>query len=90
MTPDEAVRMDRAIEKIEAVAVALAAIMPRCSQHDGRLVKLETAVGGNGREGLMTRVDRIEQKALAVWTMAGGTIALVSAAAGAVASWLAK
>lgn len=83
-------RIDTAVEKIEAAAERLTHIEAACPLHTERLVAVELSLFGNGKNGLMTRVDRIEQKARAVWAAIGMVVGLVGAAAGAVGMWWAK
>jgi len=101
MSPDESTRIhdridravektEKAVEKIEVAAQKMATIEASCPFHAERLVNVEQSVFGNGRTGLMTRVDRLEQKARAVWAIIGGAVALVGAGFGALGTWLAK
>jgi hypothetical protein len=68
-------------KRLEELRVGLAAINEHLSNQDKILARLDAAVNGNGRPGLLTRVDRLEQRAASeLWARRRVVAAAIGAA----------
>jgi hypothetical protein len=75
-------------KRLEDIRVGIAALSEHLSNQDRVLSKLEAAVNGNGKPGLLVRVDRLEQQGASDrWARRRVAAAAIGAAFAAVAGW---
>ena len=76
-------------EKINSIAVENAAQVERRTMNEARIDRIDHAIFGNGREGLTTRIDRLEQsKNHMVWIV-GLAVGVLGSVIGSIAPLIA-
>jgi hypothetical protein len=81
-------RLDRLEAKLDQIVEALTQQVTICGPSRAKLESLCNTVYGNGRDGLITRIDRVETVRRVAWHVAAVTLGLVSAIAGSLITWL--
>lgn len=81
-------KLDRHEQKLEQIIESLASHKALCEPIRARLEGVCLSVYGNGRDGLMTRVDRLETSRRMAGQLIAALIGLLTGAAGAALAWL--
>jgi len=81
-------RLDRLDDKLDEIYAAVNQQQATCTAARSRLESVCLALYGNGRPGLLTRVDRLEMERRMWMNMLSGALGLVSGVAGTVITWL--
>jgi len=81
-------RLDRHGEKLEQIIEALASHTAVCEPMQSRLEAIGLSLYGNGRAGLITRVDRLETSRRLAGQVVAVVVGLLTGAAGTALAWL--
>jgi hypothetical protein len=81
-------RLDRLDSKLDQIMEAVTQQVTICGPARARLDTVCSTVYGNGREGLVTRIDRVETIRRVTWHTAAAALGLVSAILGSLITWL--
>jgi hypothetical protein len=81
-------RLDRLDGKLDQIMEAVTQQVTICGPSRAKLDAVCNTVYGNGRDGLVTRIDRLETIRRVAWHMAAATVGLLSAIVGSLITWL--
>jgi hypothetical protein len=73
---------------LDQIVEALTQQVTICGPSRAKLESLCNTVYGNGRDGLVTRIDRLETVRRVAWHVAAVTLGLFSATVGSLITWL--
>jgi hypothetical protein len=81
-------KLDRHEQKLEQMMESVVAHTAACEPMQSRLEAVCLSVYGNGRDGLMTRVDRLELTRRLAGQLIAALVGLLTGAAGTAVAWL--
>lgn len=81
-------RLDRHEQKLEQIMESVVAHTAVCEPMQSRLEAVSLSIYGNGRDGLTTRVDRLETTRRMAGQLIAAIVGLLTGAAGAAIAWL--
>ncbi len=81
-------RLDRLDRKLDQIVEAVTKQVTICGPSRERLDAVYATVYGNGRDGLMTRIVRLETVRRVWWNIAAAGLGLLSAIVASLVTWL--